>query len=84
MRTKGANTKKLCYNLKIEINDEVIKNKDFTTLKEIADDCGFTYNRVVEMMRGRKKQLSGKYEPKYYINKIEEKNDDIIEEPQSV
>tara|TARA_R110000824_G_scaffold250374_3_gene439169 strand:+ start:165 stop:455 length:291 start_codon:yes stop_codon:yes gene_type:complete len=69
-RKKGATTKKDCFNLKIVFKDEVIFNEDFKTLKNIADELSFTYNRVIEMTRGRKKELNGKYEPKYIIGKI--------------
>tara|TARA_R110002096_G_scaffold303082_1_gene498144 strand:+ start:179 stop:511 length:333 start_codon:yes stop_codon:yes gene_type:complete len=71
MRTKGAITKKLCFNLKVVNNEgEEMFNGDFITLKDIAKHLGFTYNQVVEITRKRKKKKEGKYEINYLITSI--------------
>ena len=73
MRTNGATTQKECYNLSIELKGEETFNKNFKTLKDISNELGLSYNRVVEMKRGRKKQNKGKYEPQYFIARITDK-----------
>lgn len=70
MRTAGSKTLKNCFNLSIVVNNQEIYNNDFKTLKEISEELGFTYNKVIEIKRNRRKQLTGRYEPQYYINKI--------------
>lgn len=70
MRKNGSETKKLCWNLKILNNENVIFEKDYTTLKSMPEDLGITYNRVVELSTGRKKQNGGKYDSVYVFTKI--------------
>jgi len=70
MRKEGSSTKKICWNLKIKNNDTIIYDKDYTTLKSMPVDLGITYNRVVELSTGRKKQKGGKYDSVYFFTKI--------------
>ena len=70
MRTKGSKTKVDCWNLKVHNCDNCIYEKDYKTLKEMASDCGFTYNQMVEMSSGRKKIKCGRFDTKYEINKM--------------
>ena len=70
MRKEGSITNKLCWNLKIMMNDNIVFEKDYTTLKSMPEDLGLTYNRVVELATGRKKQNGGKYDSVYVFTKI--------------
>ena len=70
MRKSGAKTEKLCWNLKVVNNENVIFEKDYPTLKNVGEDLGFKYNRVVELATGRKKQQEGIYDSKYIFTKI--------------
>lgn len=73
MRKSGAKTEKLCWNLKVINNENVIFEKDYPTLKNVGNDIGFKYNRVVELATGRKKQQEGKFDSKYIFTKINKK-----------
>lgn len=70
MRTEGAKTGKICWNLKIINNGNIIFNKDYPSLKVIGDDIGYTYNRVVELANGRIKPKVGLYDSQYVFSKI--------------
>lgn len=72
MRTNGALTQKNCYNLKVMMNGIETLNKDFKTLRDISNELGFSYNKVVELKRKKNKIIKGTYEPHYIIDKISE------------
>lgn len=76
MRKTGSKTEKICWNLKVVNNDVVLFEKDYPSLKNIGDDIGFKYNRVVELATGRKKQQSGKYDSRYIFTKLNNKGCD--------
>jgi len=77
MRTKGAITKKECFNCKVICNGEILQDRNYITLKDVAKDLGMTYNQVVEITRGRKKIGKGKYDVKYDISKIKQNKETI-------
>tara|TARA_R110000823_G_scaffold196726_2_gene328019 strand:- start:942 stop:1157 length:216 start_codon:yes stop_codon:yes gene_type:complete len=70
MRKDGSTTKKICWKLQIKNDDNIIFEKEYTTLKAMPEDLGITYNRVVELATGRKKQKGGKYDSIYVFEKI--------------
>jgi hypothetical protein len=70
MRKTGSLTEKLCWNLKVVNNGNVLFEKDYPSLKNVGDDIGFKYNRVVEIATGRKKQQTGTYDTKYIFTKL--------------
>ena len=70
MRKEGNKTQKICWNLKIKNNEVIIFEKEYKTLKEMPEDLGLTYNRIVELSTGRKKQKGGKYDSVYMFEKI--------------
>ena len=70
MRKSGDITNKICWKLIIELNDEVVLDKEFKTLKDVSNELGISYNIVSEMVLGRKKNKSGRYEPKYTFSRI--------------
>jgi len=74
MRKSGAKTEKLCWNLKVINNENIVFEKDYPTLKNVGVDIGFKYNRVVELATGRKKQQEGFYDSKYIFTKINKVN----------
>jgi hypothetical protein len=61
MRTKGANTKKVCWSLKIYYPDYVVKEGTYTTLQDVADDLGLSYNQVSEMTNKGRNKTKSKY-----------------------
>lgn len=74
MRTKGAETKKLCYNVLIKQGDIELCNKDYKTLKIAAEDLGLTYSQICELGpsgRCKKKAIKFKFMPDIKITKIE-------------
>ena len=71
MRKNGSTTKKKCWKLIIHnFKKELVLSKDYSTLKEIATELGYTYNVVVEMSNGRKKGCKGRYDSSYEIIKL--------------
>jgi hypothetical protein len=82
MRKNGCTTSAKCWELDVINCDKTLYKNSYATLKEIADDLGMTYNQVVELSSGRKKQPKGKYDTKYIFKKIvaeklNKKNKDI-------
>lgn len=70
MRKAGSKTEKICWNLKVLNNGNVLFEKDYPSLKSVGNDIGFKYNRVVELATGRKKQQTGTYDSKYIFTKL--------------
>ena len=71
-------SKKNCFNCKITQMNNVIHDKDYTTLKEIADYIGLSYNQIADISSQRiksNKYNKFKYFPKIAINRINRKND---------
>ena len=70
MRKIGDITQKICWKLQIVVNDNIIYEQKYSTLKDIANELGYSYNVVSEMVMGRKKNRQGKYDTQYYIKKL--------------
>lgn len=70
MRKNGAKTNKICWNLKVLNNGNILFEKNYPSLMNIGEDLGFKYNRVVEMATGRKKQATGIYDSQYIFTKL--------------
>ena len=81
MRTKGSKTNKNCWNCKVLTNSEgaILFDGDFKTLKEVSEELGLSYNQVVELSSGRKKQPTGKYDTNYKIEKIKSEPSELKE-----
>jgi len=70
MRINGAKTKKICWRVTVKINNDIVFLKEYTSLKNVGEDLGFTYNRVSELATGRIKQKDGVFEPTYIFDKL--------------
>lgn len=71
MRKSGSSTRKKCWKLiVIDFRNEVILSKDYSTMREIADELGYTYNIVNDMFNGRTKGRKGRYDTRYEIIKL--------------
>jgi hypothetical protein len=70
MRKAGSKTEKICWNLKIVNNGNVLFDKEYPSLKHIGEDIGYKYNRVVELATGRKKQQTGIFDSQYIFTKL--------------
>ena len=87
MRTKGAKTNKKCWKVFIKQNDNILHDKEYTTLKEASEDLGLTYSQICELGpngRCKKKSLNFKFMPSIQITKIisEEEEEEVnIPEP---
>mgnify|MGYP003639865777 FL=1 len=84
MRKSGNNTKKMCWKLIIHnYKKELILSKDYSTLSQIGEELGYTYNVVNDMVRGRKQPSKGRYDSQYLIirldNEVELTGEVIIE-----
>ena len=84
MRKSGNNTKKKCWKLIIHnYKKELILSKDYSTLSQIGEELGYTYNVVNDMVRGRKQPSKGRYDSQYLIirldNEVELTGEVIIE-----
>ena len=70
MRKLGSATKSKCWKLEVVNQNEIIFEDEYPTLKDISNHLGITYNQVVELSSGRKKQPSGRYDTSYRFIKI--------------
>tara|TARA_A100000171_G_scaffold37544_1_gene36591 strand:- start:4849 stop:5070 length:222 start_codon:yes stop_codon:yes gene_type:complete len=70
MRKIGDITQKICWKLQISVNNNIVYENEYSTLKDIAEELGYSYNIVSEMVMGRKKNRKGKYDTQYSIKKI--------------
>ena len=70
MRKIGDITQKICWKLQIVVNDDIIYEQKYSTLNDIANELGYSYNVVSEMVMGRKKNRQGKYDAQYSIKKL--------------
>ena len=73
MRKKGCSTCKDCWELKVINQNEVIFQGKYKTLKEVANECGMTYNQIAEISTGRKKPKLGRFDTQYQLTKLSEK-----------
>mgnify|MGYP005988273747 CR=1 FL=1 len=70
MRKSGDLTKKYCWEMSIYINDKIISQNKYKTIRDIADELDLSYNVVSEMIMGRKKNRKGKFEPQYLFTRL--------------
>mgnify|MGYP003676271840 FL=1 len=74
----------MCWKLIIHnYKKELILSKDYSTLSQIGEELGYTYNVVNDMVRGRKQPSKGRYDSQYLIirldNEVELTGEVIIE-----
>tara|TARA_R100000231_G_scaffold94253_1_gene70766 strand:+ start:1317 stop:1622 length:306 start_codon:yes stop_codon:yes gene_type:complete len=74
MRSKGSKTNINCWKLEVYNQNNIIFENEYKTLNEIANEIGFTYNQVVEISSGRKKQPTGRFDTSYKFIKLNKKN----------
>lgn len=73
MRTKGALTKKLIWDLEISQGDNVLHAGRYPCLRTAADSCGLRYGQLSEIRKGRTKNFTKyKFAPTIAIRKITE------------
>jgi len=73
MRTKNAKTKKLCWDVLISFEEDIIHHKQYKTLREAGEDLGLTYSQICELGpngRCKKKSINFKFMPDIKITKI--------------
>jgi len=66
-----------CFNCKITQNNAELHNKDYQTLKDLADDIGLSYHIVADLHTGRRKENKRKqfrFQPKIEITRIDKEN----------
>ena len=71
MRTNGAKTKILCWEVEVKVADNILLSQSFTTLSAVGEALGMSRNIINEIVNGRRKQRKGKYDTQYKISKIE-------------
>jgi len=64
MRLVNSTTKKNIWNVKVVVEGFEKINKDFATVKEIADELGMSYAQVSDLKNGRTKNLQSRF--KFY------------------
>ena len=75
MRTKGAETKKLCWNVLIKQGETILHDKNYKTLRIAADELGLTYSQICELGpsgRCKKKSIKFKFMPDIKITKLDD------------
>lgn len=77
MRKKGSTTKAKCWEIQVLNQNEVLYKGEYSTLKEGANDLGMSYNQIVEMSSGRKKQPKGRYDTTYKFIKKNKKKEEV-------
>lgn len=84
MRTKGAKTNKKCWKVFIKQNENILHDKEYTTLKEASEDLGLTYSQICELGpngRCKKKSLNFKFMPSIQITKIISEEEEEVNIP---
>tara|TARA_R110000868_G_scaffold184747_2_gene426392 strand:- start:156 stop:509 length:354 start_codon:yes stop_codon:yes gene_type:complete len=71
-RTKGSKTKKKCWRIKVVQGDEIVYQKEYTTLQEASLDLDMSYCQLFELApNGRSKKVKKhKFAPEIIIEKI--------------
>lgn len=72
-RKQGNITKKDCWNVIVkDYQDNILLNKNYSSLKKASDDLGITYAQIFELSpNGRKKNKKFcKYSPNIIVEKI--------------
>ena len=83
MRSKGSKTNVKCWKLEVINQNNIIYENEYSTLNEISNELGMTYNQIVELSSGRKKQPGGRFDTSYRfikLNKKAEKLNQDVEE----
>ena len=70
MRSKGSKTNIKCWKLEVVNQNNIIYENEYSTLNEVANELGLTYNQIVELSSGRKKQPSGRFDTYYRFIKL--------------
>jgi len=72
MRLTNSTAKKEIWNIKINTNGVETYNKNFTTLKEIADALDMSYSQITDLknQRTQMKQVRFKFYPEIIISRI--------------
>ena len=88
MRKTGSKTCAKCWKLEVMNQNAPLFTGEYSTLKEISNELGMTYNQIVELSSGRKKQPNGRYDTSYKFTKLkkgDKLNDDeeIIQEEEN-
>ena len=71
-----TNQTKLCYSVSVEIglgdDLQILHNKKYTTLREVAKELSLPYQQVTDISIGRSKRFktSFKYQPRITIQKL--------------
>jgi hypothetical protein len=67
-----TNQKKLIWDVIVRIGEDTIHDKQYISIKDIADDLNLTYQQVSDLSIGRSKRFDSnfKYQPKIQIKKI--------------
>ena len=63
-----------CFNCKITQNENILHDKDYITLRDIAEDIGLSYSIIADISSGRKQNKyykNFKFMPKVEIKRIE-------------
>ena len=80
MRNIGSKTLKNCWKLQVVNQNNIIFENEYKTLKEVALECGKSYNQIVELSSGRKKQPSGRFDTQYNLIKMSGKLNSVADE----
>lgn len=85
MRKTGSKTCAKCWKLEVMNQNAPLFSGEYSTLKEISNELGMTYNQIVELSSGRKKQPNGRYDTSYRFTKLKKagklnKEDDPIQD----
>jgi hypothetical protein len=67
-----TNQKKLIWDVVVRIGEDTIHDKQYISIKDIAEDLNLTYQQVSDLSIGRSKRFDSnfKYQPKIQIKKI--------------
>ena len=67
-----TNQTKLCYSVSVSIDGNILHNREYISLGDIANDLNLTYDQVAALSIGRSKKFESnfKYQPKINIKKI--------------
>ena len=73
MRTQGATTKKMIWDLEIKQGEQVLHAGQYPCLRLAAASCGLRYDQLSEIRKGRTKNFSKyAFAPTIRITKIGE------------
>lgn len=78
MRNKGCKTNKKCWSVVIKQGEIELHNKEYSTLREAANDLGLTYSQICELGpngRNKKRAIHFKFMPDIKITKLGKKEE---------